>query len=36
MGQITVTWGKFKVELPGELFLLLAARTFHVLYSMST
>lgn len=33
MGQITVTCGKFKLELPGELFLLLAAKLFLMLHT---
>jgi len=33
MGHITVTWGKFKLELPGELFLLLTAKAFLLLHN---
>ena len=33
MGQITVTWGWFKVEVPAEFLLVLLLRTFLLLAS---
>ena len=35
MGRIIVTWGKFEIELPGEMFWLLAAKAFLVLHNMN-
>jgi hypothetical protein len=35
MRRITVKWGKFKLEIPGEMFLLLAIKTFLFLHNLS-
>ena len=34
MGQITVTWGKFKLELPAELLLFGLFRAFLMLHNI--
>lgn len=33
MRRVTVKWRKFKLEIPGELFLLLAIKTFLLLHN---
>jgi len=33
MRLVTVKWGKFKLELPGEIFLLLAIRAFLIVHN---
>ena len=35
MRLIRVKWGKFKLELPGEIFLLLALRAFLLQHNLS-
>ena len=34
MGQVTVTWGKFEVELPAELLLFSLFRAFLMLHQI--
>ena len=33
MGPVRVTWGKFKLELPGEIFFFLLYKAFLMLHN---
>ena len=35
MGRITVKWGKFKLELPGEIFFFLLYKAFLMLHNLN-
>jgi len=35
MRLIKVKWGKFELELPGEVFILLALKTFLMLHKLN-
>lgn len=35
MRLVRVKWGKFEFELPGELFLLLALKTFLMIHNLN-
>jgi hypothetical protein len=35
MGQVTVKWGKFKVELPAELLLCVLLKVFLLLHNVN-
>ena len=35
MQRVIVRWGKFKLELPAEVFILLVVKAFHIAHYLS-